>query len=289
MEEQRQGRWRKVRIYLDSYIAASFWMHLLCLGLTGMILQSRTGKLKKRKLVLAAICVACLDTVSLVLFWEIGDGESVLLNLITAGMGLLLGAWIAYGRQRLIKGSVLLLGVTALLAGFLQILPVKNTGLLCLVGALLLPVLTGGISRLFRVKQTQRFLYEAKLCQGAEEKSLPAFLDTGNRLRLPGSRLPVVLVDRSYLTEWIKTAERTMPQRLVVLPYKGVGGKGFLYGVRLQCSLMLENGQQVSGEVAAVAAEHSLFQGCEYRMILQPEVLAMERVAATQEGEKYVV
>lgn len=289
MKEQRQGRWHKVRIYLDSYIAASFWLHLLCLGLTGTILQTRSGKLKKGRLVLAALCVAVLDTGSMLLFFSRGDGENVLLNVMTAGMGLMLGAWIAYGRQKVVKGSVLLFAVTALLAGFLQILPVKNTGLLCLTGTLLLPILTGGVSCLFRAKQTQRFLYEAKLCQGAEEKSLPAFMDTGNRLRLPGSGLPVVLVDGSYLTEWIKTVERTMPQRLVILPYKGVGGKGFLYGVRLQCTVTLENGQCVSGEVAAVAAEHSLFQGCEYRMILQPEVLAMGCVAATQEGEKYVI
>lgn len=289
MEEQRQGRWRKVRIYLDSYIAASFWLHLLCLCLAGTILQNRNCKLKKGRVILAAFCVACLDTGSMVLFFGRGDGESVLLNLITASMGLLLGVRIAFGRQKVIKGSVLLFAVTALLAGFLQILPVKNTGLLCLAGTLLFPVLTGGVSQLFRVKQTQRFLYEARLYQGTEEKSLPAFLDTGNRLRLPGSRMPVVLVDRSYLTEWIKTAERTMPQKLVFLPYKGVGGKGILYGVRLRCTLTLENGQQVSGEVAAVAAEHNLFQGCEYRMILQPEVLSMECVAATQEGEKHVI
>lgn len=289
MEEQRQGRWRKVRIYLDSYMAASFWMHLLCLGLTGTILQNRTGKLKIRRLVLAALFVACLDTGSMILFFRRGDGESVFLNLITASMGLLFGAWIAYGRQKVVKGSVLLFAVTALLAGFLQILPVKNTGLICLAGTLLLPILTGGVSQVFRIKHTQQFLYEVRLYQEGKEKVLSALMDTGNRLRLPGSRIPVVLVDRDYLTEWISEAEATTPQKLVFLPYKGVGGKGFLYGVRLQCTLTLENGQPVSGEVAAVAAEHSLFQGCEYQMILQPEVLTMGCVEATQEGEKYVI
>lgn len=289
MEEQRQGGWRKVRIYLDSYIAASFWLHLLCLYLTGTILRNRNGKIRKRKLVTAALCCTGLDTAALLLL----SGTSVRLAQSSGSgiaiIGLLLGAFLAFGRARLVSNALLLFGITALLAGFLQILPVKNTGLLCLAGTLLLPVLTGGVSHLFRAKQTQRCLYEAKLCQGTEEKSLPAFMDTGNRLRLPGSKVPVILVDGSYLTEWIKTAERTMPQRLVFLPYKGVGGKGFLYGVRLQCTLTLENGQRVSGEVAAVAAEHSLFQGCEYRMILQPEVLAMECVAPTQEGEKYVI
>ena len=80
-----------------------------------------------------------------------------------------------------------------------------------------------------------------------------------------------------------------MPHRLVILPYKGVGGKGFLYGVRLHCMVTTENGGRVSGEVAAVAAEHSLFHGCEYQMILQPEVLALEGVSDTREGEQNVI
>ena len=289
MEEQRQGRWRKVRIYLDSYIAASFWLHLLCLCLAGTILQGRSDKPKKGRWVLAAFACAVFDTVTVVLFSVTGGGEHIVLSFVAAGIGLFSGAWIAYGRQRVRKGSVLLLGVTALLAGLLHILPVKNTGLLCLVGTLLLPVLKRLVTGLFRTKQTQCFLYEAKLCLGTEEKCLSAFMDTGNRLRLPGSMLPVVLVDRTYLTEWIKTAERTMPQRLVFLPYKGVGGKGILQGVRLQCTLTLEDGHKVSGQVAAVAAEHSLFHGCEYRMILQPEVLAMECAETAREGEQYVI
>lgn len=284
MEEQRQGRWRKVRIYLDSYMAASFWLHLLCFCLAGVMLQGRCDKTKKGRWVLAALCCALFDTVTMFFFCVSGIGEHITLNFIAAGLGLFLGAWIAYGKQKVIKGSVLLLGVTALMAGLLQMLPVKNTGLLCLVGTLLLPALMSLITRLFRAKQTQCFMYEVKLCQGAEEKHLTAFMDTGNRLRLPGSAMPVVLVDREYITEWMKTAEQTMPQKLVFLPYKGVGGKGILQGVRLHCILTREDGHKVSGEVAAVAAEHSLFQGCEYRMILQPEVMTMECVGATQEG-----
>lgn len=289
MEEQRQGRWRKVRIYLDSYIAASFWMHLLCLCLAGTILQSRTGKIKKRKLVVAAFCCAVMDTVSLIIFTVSETGVNFACRILLSVGGIFFGAWIAYGAQRIRKGSLLLFGVTTLMAGFFQILPVKNIGLFCLAGTLLFPFVISGLNMLFHTKQTQQFLYEAKLCMGTEVKSLCAFMDTGNRLRLPGSNMPVVLVEGSYLTEWIRTAETTMPQRLVILPYKGVGGKGFLYGVRLHCMVTTENGGRVSGEVAAVAAEHSLFRGCEYRMILQPEVFAMECANNAQEGENNVI
>jgi len=289
MEEQRQGRWSTVKIYLDSYIAASFWLHLMCLCLGGTILQNRSYKIRKRKLVSAAFCCAVMDAGAMVmLFYQNGwSVPGVLLGVTLTE--LMLGAWIAYGRQCVLQNSILLFLITALLAGFFQAVPVRNVGLFCLVGTVLLPLLCGGVASLFRTKQTQSSIYEAKIYQNNEEKCLSAFMDTGNRLRLYGSRVPVVLVDETYLTEWIKVAERTMPQKLVILPYKGVGGKGLLHGVRLRCMLTAENGLRVAGEVAAVAVEHKLFHGCMYQMILQPEVLSMVCVTDTQEGESDVI
>jgi len=289
MEVQRQGRWSKVRIYLDSYIAASFWLHLLCLYLTGTLLKKRNGKRKKGRLIAAALCCTGLDAMVTVVSVQNGSNGLTGGSAAVTLFGLILGAGIAYGRERIAGKSVLLFGVTALLAGFFQAVPVRNVGMFCLVGTVLLPFVSAGIGNLFRIKQTRAWLYEATLIQNGEEKRFSAFLDTGNRLRLPGSSAPVVLVDETYLTEWIKEAEHTMPQKLVILPYKGVGGKGLLQGIRLQCRLKSEDGREVSGTVAAVAAEHSLFRGCDYRMILQPEVLNMECVADTQEGECNVI
>lgn len=114
-------------------------------------------------------------------------------------------------------------------------------------------------------------------------------MDTGNRLRYYGSTLPVVLVDEMYLDKWIKAAEYYMPQKLVFIPYKGVGGKGLLRGVKLRLEVIPPEGDAVCGEVAAVAAEHRLFRGCEYQIILQPEVLNMKCVTDTQEGVHNVI
>ncbi len=289
MEEQRQGRWSKVRIYLDSYIAACFWLHLLCLYLTGTILKNRNGKIRKRRLVTAALCCTGLDTAVLLLLPGLSIGAVSGASFGFALAGLILSGGIAFGRTRILPNTLLLFGITALFAGFFQVVPIRNVGLFCLAGTLLLPVLGNGFTALFRTKQTTKWVYEAKLYRNDEEKVFSAFMDTGNRLRLFGSSLPVVLVDETYLTEWISAAAGDAPQKLVFLPYKGVGGRGLLHGVRLQCMLELGNGRHVSGEVAAVAAEHRLFQGCEYQMILQPEVLTMECVANTQEGENDVI
>ena len=112
---------------------------------------------------------------------------------------------------------------------------------------------------------------------------------TPERLRYFGSDLPVILVDEAYLNEWIKAAERDMPQKLIFIPYKGVGGKGLLRGVRLRLEVSLRDGERIHGEVAAVAAEHRLFRNCDYQIILQPEVLSMNCVTDTQEGVHNVI
>ncbi|MDD5901032.1 MAG: sigma-E processing peptidase SpoIIGA [Lachnospiraceae bacterium] len=286
MESQR--RWNTVKIYLDSYIAANFWMHLLCMYLVGTMIKLRNGKTKRGRIAAAAFCCAVPDAVYL--FFAGAETEKAsLLFFGAAVLELVMGAWIAYGRKRIVRNTLLLFGVTVLLAGFFQIVPIKNIGLFCFLGTVLLPFLIAGLSSAFREKQTQKLLYEVRLCQNEEEQWLTAFLDTGNRLRLYGCHIPVVLVDEDYLKEWIKTAERMMPQKLVFLPYKGVGGKGILHGVRLHCVIPVEKEGTVAGEVAAVAAEHRLFQGCTYQMILQPEVLTMVCVRDTQEGERDVI
>lgn len=220
-------------------------------------------------------------------FGSFAESRGMWVSVIVTILELVSASVIAFGKCHVIRNSAILLGTTALLAGLFQLLPIKNVGLYCCIGSLLLPVLKSGVASLLRTRQTECMLYEAKLVQNGKEKKLSAFMDTGNRLRLFGSTVPVVVVDEKYLTEWIKEAECFMPQKLVVLPYKGVGGAGLLRGVRVQCTLTSEAGEAVDREVAAVAAEHKLFHGCAYQMILQPEV--MQCVNNTQEGAEHVV
>lgn len=239
----------------------------------------------------SAFLCAVADALVVVFGYRIAEQGFVWLS----GVALLeipLGAWLAFGKRSILQNSVLLLVVTVLLSGFFSLLPIKNVGLFCLVGCLLYPLLKAGATTLFRVKQTDGAMYRVAFLREEKEEPLRALMDTGNRLRLYGSAVPVVLVDEMCLTDRVKEAEEKTPQKLVMLPYKGVGGTGLLRGVRLQCKLYLENGDVIGGEVAAVVAEHKLFSGCAYQVILQPEVLSLpvlECVKDAQEGERHAV
>ena len=266
-----------------------FWIHLLCLTVTRALTELRNEKNRKRKTVTAALLCTAIDTAIMMITSSTEQTCKIPIVFGSVALEVFLAAWIAYGKKNSIHNSLRLLGISAFMAGVFQMLPMRNAGLFCLAGTLLLPMFLRGITTIFRGKQTGVWMYEAKLCQKNEEKSLSAFLDTGNRLRFYGSNIPVVLVDEAYLNEWIKAAEYDMPQKLVFIPYKGVGGKGLLRGVRLLLEVSLRDGEAIHGEVAAVAAEHRLFRGCDYQMILQPEVLTMKCVTDTQEGVHNVI
>lgn len=270
-------------------MVTSFWLHLLCLYLTGTIVRKRNIGKRKRRLITAAFCGTVLDTIPVVALYGMEERYVAWFYGGSALLGLIAAAGIAYGRRAILTNGIVLFVVTVLMAGLFQLLSVRNIGLFCMIGTLLLPVLVFGITSFFRTKETHTWVYEARLLHNGETKGVSAFLDTGNRLRLYGSQLPVVLVDETYLTQWINEAEKTTPQKLVFLPYKGVGGKGLLRGIRLCCEVIPNEGTVLSGEVAAVAAEHRIFQGCEYQMLLQPEVLSMSCVKNTREGENYVI
>lgn len=277
-------RWIAVKIYLDSYIVTGVWLHLLCLYCGGLLQGMYKTKRKRRYLFLSAVVCTFADGVSLLLLY-VDSVVAIIFGSVIVLTEFFLGAWIAYGKKNRVKNGIRLFLITALFSGVFQLLPIKRVGIFCLFGMLLLPLLVKEVVGLFRIKQIRQFMYTGVLRYHRQEQSLNAFLDTGNRLRMYGSFLPVVLVDETYLAEWMMEAQQNYPQNLVFVPYKGVGGKGILHGIRLHCCLYTEGNSVVKGEVAAVAAEHKLFHGCEYQMILQPEVLEMDCVGIAQEGE----
>ncbi len=272
--DRTQGRCKAVKIYLDSYIAAGFWMHFLCLELVAVIQYRRNRKAYGKRMLAGALMGAVADAVILIGLYRIFV-NSMGIALLFVLTELVLVVLIAFGRRKLIGNTLLLMGATMFLSGFASAFPVQNIGLFCMAGSILLPLVNAGVKELFHNKQTEVSLRQSEISNGREQRRLTALMDTGNRLRLYGTGIPVVLVDEEYVKEWVEEAKITAPQKYVVLPYKGVGGRGLLQGVRVQCKIFGDDQKVLSGEVAAVAAEHRLFSGCEYQMLLQPEVLEL--------------
>ena len=69
---ERQGRWSGVNIYLDSYMVTGFWIHLLCLCVTGALADGRNGGYRKRRLIAAALLCTAIDTTLMVVTISFG-------------------------------------------------------------------------------------------------------------------------------------------------------------------------------------------------------------------------
>ncbi len=67
---------------------------------------------------------------------------------------------------------------------------------------------------------------------GEHRWDLKAFVDTGNFLVEPVSGYPAVLVSAAAGKKIIKALGRGCGERCCVIPYRGVGRKGILYGLR---------------------------------------------------------
>lgn len=197
---------------------------------------------------------------------------------------MILAVWLAFGKKRILWNTTRLVLITAFLAGVLSLFPEKSTIFLCFFAVLTTIVGSFLMKKFIFEHQTNASIYAVSLCFLSKTRVLYGFLDSGNRLRLPGSSLPVLVADEKLFREWLALAHTFCPQKLCVLPFHGVGGKGLLKGIKM--GARMENQQEYT-EVAVVMAEHSLFRKKEYQMLLQTELLSQQKKC--MEGEHHVI
>ncbi len=137
---------------------------------------------------------------------------------------------------------------------------------------------------------------ELQVAWQGKEKIVPAFLDTGNRLRDPFSSLPVIVIDYRSLegllpelifrclaeegTEpWSVLDELTDPAVMrcfTLIPCRGVGQRNeILLGFRPDRVAFYENGEsrQLGSPVFLGLARRGFGPAAEYRALLPPELL----------------
>lgn len=70
-------------------------------------------------------------------------------------------------------------------------------------------------------KEIKSLIYTVDIINKSKEKSITAFLDTGNELREPATNLPVMIIEKQYIEDfYINDKEK------LYIPYKAVDGQG---------------------------------------------------------------
>lgn len=183
--------------------------------------------------------------------------------------------WTVFGKKGLRQKIPAFLGNSILLGGILTAFPFGK-GVLVMAAVALMAVV--GIrrfwGRFFYVQKIKQHLCNVLLEFRGIEKEAVGLLDTGNQLKDPLSKHPVIVVAENLMQEYIETAELFAPECLVWIPYTSVGGNGLIQGVRLtKAVLITAEKEYVHRNVIAACGRKDLFCQKPYQMILHTELL----------------
>ncbi len=259
-------------IYLDVLFYLNFWMNLLLLCLTALILKYKYSRF--RMLLSAAVLAALNSAAICYIQFENGIGLLVLQMSFC-----LLGAVLAFpfeGIRRLFWQFFIMQMFSFLLGGILEwMLAVPFLGMQGTLGVVNTMVISGIAYRLIRyflgrMKEKRRIavqLYEVRLQLGEMTLCVKGLLDTGNSLREPVSGKPVSILDKESVKQLFLSSEG-----LLLIPYRAVGtANGILYGFFADSmELVYENERwEVLKPVIGIANE-TVSAGQEYKMLLSP-------------------
>lgn len=296
-------------VYIDVLFLVNFFMDFVVLTAAGAVLGIRAGFL--RKALGAAVGAGCY-CITLLLPWEgrmyagmaiwllsacimgrlvfsLRRGREVCrFLLIFYASAFFLGGAVTtvYNHTRLgyyirkaVKGDFYAQLITGILAGIVL--------LACILGKVTLACI--------RQRQRERELYyEVELSRGNKTKKAMALLDTGNHLREPISRKPVILMDRTVsgellereleqaVSEFYATGElgRTGEEipRLRLVPYHSVGrSHGLLAAVLLdRVTIRMGNRLIEAEEVYAAVTEEPVSSKGEYQVLLNAELVRLQ-------------
>ncbi len=296
-------------VYIDVLFLVNFFMDFIVLTVTGAIMRIRTGLLKR---ILGALFGAACYCITLFLPWEsrVFAGRGIMLIsacivgiviysirragklcqflLIFHAAAFFLGGTVTaiyyytklgYYIRKAVKGDL----YAQILAGVLAVIVLVS----CMLGKF--------TAACIRQRHREKSLYyEIELLQGKRRKKATALLDTGNHLREPVSRKPVILMDMTFARELLdeetrkavisfyetgslsETGEKVPQIRLV--PYHSVGkSHGLLAAIFLDC-LQIQMEQRVveiTGVCAAFTEEPVSGRG-NYQVLLNAELVDMQ-------------
>lgn len=118
-------------------------------------------------------------------------------------------------------------------------------------------------------KELQSLIYEIDIVGKDKEKSIMAFLDTGNELREPATNLPVIIIEKDYILDF-KINEKDK----LYIPYKVVNGQvGSLIGFKPEC-VIIHCGRETKKREAVIAVcENKLSDYSDYHALLSRGII----------------
>ncbi|SKA76041.1 stage II sporulation protein GA (sporulation sigma-E factor processing peptidase) [Clostridium sp. USBA 49] len=118
-------------------------------------------------------------------------------------------------------------------------------------------------------KEINSLIYKVDIINKGKEKSIRAFLDTGNELREPATKLPVMIIEKKYIDDF-----KINDKNKFYIPYKVVNGQiGNLIGFKPEY-IVIHNGEEIKKrEVIVAVCENRLSDYDDYQALLSRGII----------------
>ncbi|HSW09800.1 MAG TPA: sigma-E processing peptidase SpoIIGA [Bacillota bacterium] len=297
-------------LYADLYFLTNLGMNFVTLWLAARLgrLPTSAGRLALASATGGAYALALLVPS---LDWLFSPPGRLLFSLLMVGMAFSPRTFSDFGRAAgWFYAVTLVTGGTALAMGFLTRSPQAVVGGVWVYAGgvrwwILAAALVGGVSLLgsvlgeMRRKWRVSLLVPMELTFGQETITLPALVDTGNRLRDPLTGCPAVIVEATALSGLLPAGVQVhlkdppdlaqvasglegthWAARIRVVPFQSIGQPaGLLMGFRTDAMVLRDRGREFKvADVVVCACSGALSAAGEYRALLNPDLL--------EEGER---
>lgn len=270
----------QVTVYLDVFFLWNCCLDFILLTITGYVIKQKISFRKRligaafgavcaigavvgKKTLWAVLCYSigiCLMTGITFGFYSIKQTAKNIITLITVAfcMG---GILLSFFEQK--EGKSYLRQMACIQLGEWRGNLVFE---LFLAISILFPVLAFFYFRKITPK-TEEFLYQVTLKKGGYQYCARGYLDSGNSLIEPTTKLPVILIEAEEMEQFLQVSvplegEIPMEQGLFwrAIPYHSAGKEhGILWGLKLDELVLEKNGEQWRTNQVMAAACHHLF------------------------------
>lgn len=265
-------------LYLDRFFLTNLIMNLLSLYLAACVLRQRIRPLPMAVSAMIGSVWNCYP----VLFSAASTVNMMLLTVFPVGSLMCICAFdLSGGRRRpagvlkaLIQADLALLVSEVLLGGFMAVLyeHLSLTGTEILTVMVLSGILCGRfLRRTMKERRVGNIRYTVFLQYDGRKKEFCALADSGNRLTVPGTGLPVSLISGADCEGFCETVRGGF-----YIPYRAVGTEqGMLFALRFEKMEIIDGGstKEIDRPVVAIVKER-LSSGGEFSMIIPEEYVS---------------
>lgn len=211
-------------VYLDVLILENIIINSFLIFITSQFMKI---KINMWRLVLAAL----FGSLYVILYLLYGKIFSSMIFKLLISFLMILITYMGKSIKKILLGSLILINMSMLLAGFCIFTAASKNIYIdwnnisyknILLAIMLTYIISWQIFYCLREKRRiNNLLYDVEIVSKYGNKIIKCFLDTGNNLKEPATKIPVLIINKSCLKEF-----NIDPQELIKIPYYTVGSYG---------------------------------------------------------------